>query len=309
MTPGDQALLALLGALERLGYRFITPTPETHARVIARRRQARDLRDIFGWSLPFAAEMLPADVLALLGQADAVAHEGGLLKSRYRVSSIGERLFLHSAYPTDAPDSVFLGPDTYRFVDFLRSELPRAGKVRRLVDIGAGAGMGAIMAAALLPGARLTLVDINPAALRLARVNARAAGLEVETIEGSGIDAVSGAVDFAIANPPYIVDPQNRTYRHGGDMHGARLSLDWTLAAARRLEAGGRMLLYTGAAIVDGRDALREALERDLPDLGCTLRYRELDPDIFGEELGRPAYADVERIAAIGAVVEKRRAS
>jgi hypothetical protein len=35
------------------------------------------------------------------------------------------------------------------------------------------------------------------------------------------------------------------------------------------------------------------------------MRWRELDPDIFGEELGKPAYDDVERIAAIGAVVEK----
>lgn len=306
MSPGDQALLALLGALERLGYRFTTPTPETHARVIARRRHARNLRDIFGWSLPFETKTLSADLLALLEQADAVAHEGGLLKSRFRVSSIGERLFLHSAYPTDAPDSVFLGPDTYRFVDFLRGELPRAGKVRRLVDIGAGAGMGAIMAAPLIPGARLTLVDINPAALRLARINARAAGLEVETVEGSGMNAVTGPIDLAIANPPYIVDAQDRTYRHGGDMHGARLSLDWTLDAARRLEPGGRMLLYTGVAIIDGHDPLRDALERDLPELGCSLRYRELDPDIFGEELERSAYADVERIAAVGAVVGKR---
>jgi len=64
------------------------------------------------------------------------------------------------------------------------------------------------------------------------------------------------------------------------------------------------MLLYTGVAIVGGHDHLRDALERDLPALGCTLRYRELDPDIFGEELEKPAYADVERIAAIGAVVE-----
>ena len=67
------------------------------------------------------------------------------------------------------------------------------------------------------------------------------------------------------------------------------------------------MLLYTGVAIVDGRDALCEALERALPDLGCTLRYREIDPDIFGEELEKPPYADVERIAAVGAVVEKAR--
>jgi len=52
-------------------------------------------------------------------------------------------------------------------------------------------------------------------------------------------------------------------------------------------------------------DELRAALERELPALGCTLRYRELDPDLFGEELDKPAYADVERIAAVGAVVER----
>jgi hypothetical protein len=35
------------------------------------------------------------------------------------------------------------------------------------------------------------------------------------------------------------------------------------------------------------------------------LRYRELDPDIFGEELEKQAYADVERIAAVAAIATK----
>ncbi len=39
--------------------------------------------------------------------------------------------------------------------------------------------------------------------------------------------------------------------------------------------------------------------------MGCSLRYREIEPDIYGEELEKAAYADVERIAAIGVVVEK----
>jgi methylase of polypeptide subunit release factors len=127
----------------------------------------------------------------------------------------------------------------------------------------------------------------------------------VETVEGSGIGDVSGLVDLAVANPPYIIDEQGRAYRDGGGMHGAQLSFEWTMAAAMRLEPGGRMLLYTGVAIVDGRDELREALERELPACRCSLRYREIEPDIFGEELERPAYADVERIAAVGAVVER----
>jgi methylase of polypeptide subunit release factors len=242
-------------------------------------------------------------MLERLEAAELVEPADGLLKSRVRVSRVHGKLFVHSAYPTQDEDAVFLGPDTYRFADFVRDELARVPDVRRLVDIGAGAGVGAITAASLVPGARLTLLDINAGALRIAGVNAKHAGLEVELIEGEGIADVSGLLDLAIANPPYIMDEEDRAYRDGGGMHGAQMSLDWALAAAHRLEPGGRMLLYTGVAIVEGRDELREALERELPGLGCSLRYREIDPDIFGEELEKPAYADVERIAAVGAVI------
>jgi methylase of polypeptide subunit release factors len=308
-TDAELALLDLLARLKRLGYLFVTPTPATHRHVVARadRQHARDLHDIFGWSLPFAPDLLPSELLKMLADAELLKDEGGLLRSRVRVSSLGSHLFAHSAFPTEAEDSVFFGPDSYRFADFIRAELPRAAKVRRLVDLGTGAGVGAIAAAALVPGARLTLIDINPRALQFAAVNARHAGVDVELVEGSSLDAVSGLVDAVIANPPYLMDEGRRAYRDGGDLLGARLSFDWALEAARRLERGGRMLLYTGSAIVDGRDGLREALERELPALGCTLRYREIDPDVFGEELERPAYAGVERIAVVGAVVEAAR--
>jgi methylase of polypeptide subunit release factors len=305
LNQAEPALLDLLNLLERSGYDFVTPTPATHERVVARpdRRRARSIRDIFGWSLPFAPDLLGGEMLERLQAAGLIEPSDGLLKSRVRVSRVHGKLFVHSAYPTDDEDAVFLGPDTYRFADFVRDELGRVPGVRRLVDIGAGAGVGGITAAPLLPGARLTLLDINAGALKIASVNARHSGLEVELVEGESIADVSGLVDLAIANPPYIMDESDRAYRDGGGMHGAQMSLDWALAAAQRLEPGGRMLLYTGVAIVEGRDALREALERQLPPLGCSLRYREIDPDIFGEELEKPAYADVERIAAVGAVI------
>jgi hypothetical protein len=102
-----------------------------------------------------------------------------------------------------------------------------------------------------------------------------------------------------------MADESDRAYRDGGGLHGAGLSLEWALAAARRLEPGGHMLLYTGSAIVEGRDALRETLEAALPALGCTLGYRELDPDVFGEELEQPAYRDVERISAVAALIAR----
>lgn len=296
----------LLRLLRAADYRFVAVTPATHARVIAGKDEAEGVRDVLGWSLPFRVGLLPPEIHALLARAGALEPAGeGRWKSNLRVASLGEQMFLHSAFPTEAEDSVFFGPDTYRFADLVRAELPRLRKVRRLVDIGAGSGAGGIVAAGLVPGARITLTDINGHALRLAAANARAAGVEVELVQGAELAGVEGPVDLVIANPPYLVDEGARAYRHGGDMHGARLSLDWALEAAPRLEPGGHMLLYTGAAIVNGHDALREALERLLPPLDCTLRYREIDPDIFGEELERPAYAGVERIAAVGAVIAK----
>lgn len=306
MTGGDEGLIDLLRALNAAGYRFVAVTPETHRRVLERGpgRLAGDLRDVFGWNLPFQ-EGLPAPVRESLERSGMVASEGELRRSRVRVASVGDRLFLHSAYPTEQADSVFFGPDSYRYVRFLGAELSRLGPVRRLVDIGAGSGVGAIAAAPMLPGARITATDINPLALRFARINARNAGVELETVETSSLDGVEGPVDLVIANPPFVADPAKRLYRDGGDMHGARLSLDWALAAARRIEPGGAVLLYTGSAIVEGRDSLHEALEKGLPGLGCTLRYSEIDPDIFGELLDQPGYEEVERVAAVGAVIAK----
>lgn len=305
MSNAD-ALAALLRHLESQGYHFITPTPATHARVLARpgMASAEDLRGAFGWSLPFAPELLPAAIREPLLDAQVLERlPNGLLKSRVRASSLDDCLFLHSAYPTTKPDSVFFGPDSYRFVRFIAAELDQAPCPRCIVDLGAGSGVGGIMAARYCPGAEVVLLDINPAALELAAVNARVAGVSATTLEAGSLAKVEGPVDLIIANPPFIIDEEERTYRHGGDMDGARVSYDWTMESAQRLEPGGRMLLYTGVAIRDGQDPLKTALERDLS--GCTLQYRELDPDIFGEELERPAYAGVERIAAVGVELVK----
>ncbi|HEX8579230.1 MAG TPA: methyltransferase [Allosphingosinicella sp.] len=301
-------LQAVLAAARAGDYSFTTVTPETHRRVLARREgeAAKDLRDVFGWSMPFERELLPADLWEPLEAADMVEDAGsGLWRSRLRISSAAETLFLHSAFPTEDADSVFFGPDSYRFIAFLEAELPALGARRGLVDIGSGSGVGGIAVARLLPDARLTLADINAFALRLARANAAAAGLEAEVIESAGLECVPDGFDLVIANPPFVMDEGGRTYRDGGDMHGLRLSLDWAEEAMRRLPQGGAMLLYTGSAIVSGRDGFRAALADSAAARGFSLRYAELDPDIFGELLDEPAYRDVERIAAVGAVLVK----
>lgn len=304
----DQALLRLLRLLRERGYRFVTPTPATHARVVARadRSMARALEDVLGWSLPFAEDALDPDVLRLLQAGNAVEPIGTLWRSRVRVSSLGGRLFLHSAYPTTAQDAVFFGPDSYRFADFLRAELtaqappPRA----RMADIATGAGVGAALLGDSWPDAEIIASDLNGQALRFARINLADAS-RTRFVEAPGVSGLQAPLDIISINPPFIIDGEGRAYRDGGDMHGAALSLSLATDAMSVLAPGGRVLLYTGSAIVSGKDALRDALFEAARAHGCTVRYREIDPDIFGEELDAPAYADVDRIAAIGAVVTR----
>lgn len=303
------ALLALLRALDEAGYAFVAPTPDSHGRVLARPRPQRPatLRDVFGWSRDFGPGELPGAVVDLLDRGGALEKEGERLRSTLRVSRLKGQLFLHSAYPTDAEDSVFFGPDTYRFADFIDLELSGGANVGRLVDIGAGSGAGAITAAAICQAGEVVMTDINPAALRLARINAEHAGIRADAVLADGLEGMDGGIDLALANPPYIVDNAERAYRHGGDLHGGQLSLEMSVAAMDRLAPGGRLLLYTGAAIVDGANPLLNALERLAGERGCEVSARELDPDVFGEELSRPEYAEVDRIAVIGAVVSRRR--
>jgi len=307
-ADADDALLRLATAVRATCYRFVTVTPATHARVNARpgNAWARGLEDVFGWSRPFRPEILPPGLFDLMRRAGvAVPHgeEGGGWRSSVRLSSLGGGLFLHSAYPTAESDAVFFGPDTYRFAAAVEAHLERrSSPVRRAVDICCGAGPGAILVAKARPAAEVLMGDINEAALRLARLNAALAGAGNATARRSDLlSGISGGLfDLVIANPPYLVDPTERAYRHGGGPLGAELSLKILDAALGRLAPGGTLLLYTGAAVVNGRDPFRsEAEGRLAADRGVGWTYREVDPDVFGEELDTAAYAEADRIAAV----------
>lgn len=310
MSEAANALEALLRYLDEIGYRFVTPTPATHARVLARdpARAGSSPEDVLGWSRPFASGGIDAKIETLLGDAGALEPlASGLLRSTVRVSAVEGRLFLHSAYPTTAADSVFLGPDTYRFAQLIRSELQAApaGAGQVIVDMGTGSGAGAVVAADLCPDARTAMTDLNPRALQLAAINARRAGHKIEALAGRNLAGLEGGIDVALANPPYVIDPARRAYRDGGGMLGAEISLEMAEAALAALRPGGRLILYTGSAIVAGRDELRATLEDMAAARGMQLRYREIDPDVFGEELENPEYRNVERIAVVAAILTR----
>lgn len=300
MVAEDQALLELLAELRGRDYNFIAVTPATHARVLARPLHGKPtLRDIFGWNRSLTEDQIGPPLLALLQRSGSIERAGAQLRSLVRVATLGNHLFLHSSFPTTEANSVFFGPDTYRFVRFVHAQLAGLGSPAWIVDMGCGSGAGGISACREV-AARLTLVDINPAAARLAGINANFAGGSAEvTVDGQ----IPSGCDLVIANPPYMIDAVHRTYRDGGTMFGGEVACTWVAQALDALLPGGTMLLYSGFAMVDGR---APAIDR----IGslcrkAELQIEELDPDVFGEELERPEYRDVERIAAFGVRITK----
>lgn len=299
----DDALLALGRELKASGYRFITITQASHRRVNARpdNAWARSITDVLGWSRPFRDGTLPPATVQMMRAAGIlIAHEDGW-RCRLRASTIGDLLFFHSAYPTSEDDAVFFGPDTYRFVRALDSWRAAPGnEVARAVDVGCGGGPGAVTLARRFPAAQVIGADINERALRLTRINSQLAGASNLVARNSNLlSSLDGQFDLIMSNPPYVHDPDERTYRHGGGAMGAGLSLDIVDAAIERLAPGGALLLYTGVAIVDGADPFQRSAGARLDRAGFSWTYEEIDPDIFGSELSSEAYATADRIAAV----------
>jgi methylase of polypeptide subunit release factors len=243
---------------------------------------------------------VPAVLFELLQASGELREHGEGWRSMIRASTLDDALFFHSAYPTSEGDAVFFGPDTYRFAGAIERHLAAGGPVRRAVDIGCGAGPGAVLVARARTGAEVVAVDINDRALRFTRVNAALANIvNVVARRSDLLTGVDGDFDLIVANPPYLLDGDQRVYRHGGGGLGEGLSLAIAGLAGTRLAPRGTLLLYTGSAICGGVDRFRTLVVARLQAAGLEWGYRELDPDVFGEELLEPAYAGADRIAAV----------
>ena len=315
LAAAAAALVHLGQELQRSNYSFVTPTQATIELVNSRtgNLRARSLADVFGWNREFNPTLIPVAILSAMRDAGVLAESGNGLRSTLRVASLGKQLYFHSAHsahpapsaaragPGGGLDTVSFGPDTYRFARQLRSCVPAlAGRVTRCIDLGCAAGAGAIALACMCPSASVHAVDAHPAALALTRVNALLAHATAVLPEYSDMLAnVDGTFDLIVAHPPFVVDDAAPAARHGAAALAAALPLAVVNAAIGRLAPGGTLLLYTATGIVDGVDQLGEEAARRLGRAGLAMSYDEIDPDISGAALGKPAYAGLDRIAAV----------
>jgi methylase of polypeptide subunit release factors len=303
-----EALIQLGRELRSRHYNFTAVTPLTHQRVFDRAREDT-LIAAFGWNCWFRREDMDALPFELLMRSKQVDSTNGLFRAKIRFASLDELLFMHSAYPTVQNDAVFFGPDTYRFARALRLALNgwRGDSTTRLIDLGCGSGAGGIFAARLLPaGSEIVLSDLSETAIEFSRINAQLNDTpQVKTVVSDAFNNISGEADIIICNPPYLMDEKKRTYRHGGGSHGVSLSLRFAKESLERLRPGGRFIMYTGTPITGSVDPLFKGLHAILPANSSRYAYEELDPDVFSEELERPAYSQADRIALVLLTVDK----
>lgn len=302
----QHALHFLLAFLKQQNYQFTAITPLSHQRILDRKRNEKNqeitLQDIFGWNLEFSKTDLDPVLFSLLAKQQLLQVQDEQYTSLVRVASLEGELFIHSSFPTTQQDAVFFGHDTYRFVYHLKQYLatePRPFK--RAAEICCGTSAAAISIAKYFPDhEEIFVADLNPKALLYSQLNIDFSGFaSISPVQSNLFSNLEGQFDLIFANPPYLIDPEQRQYRHGGnELDGNELSFKIIKQGLQRLNSGGRLFLYTGATITRNGNRFLQYLQ-DLMQQHQNIHwsYEEIDPDIFGEELEQPAYQHVERIA------------
>jgi release factor glutamine methyltransferase len=208
---------------------------------------------------------------------------------------LGEREFYGLEFQV-SPAVLIPRPETELLVELALARIPVNESVR-VLDLGTGSGAIAVALAKERPQARLTAVDVDYAALPVARANAKRHRVSVRFFCGDWFGAFLGeSFDLIVSNPPYVASADPHLAK--GDVRfepqralvGGADGLDCIRAivakAGAHLEPGAWLLVEHG---YDQAAACRALLEAG--------GYREVQswPDLAGIARvsgGRAAPAD-----------------
>lgn len=188
---------------------------------------------------------------------------------------VGRREFYSLPFRV-TPDVLIPRPETEFLVvallDLLKAR-PADAPPPRIADVGTGSGIVAVCAARAAPQARVTALDISPAALAVAAENAAAHGVSgrIEFVEGDLFAPLPAdrQFDFVVGNPPYVSsaewaalakdvrDYEPRRALEAGPT-GTEVIQRLAPQAAERLPPGGWLLLEVSPMIEQAVAALLE---------------------------------------------------
>ncbi len=163
---------------------------------------------------------------------------------------------------TVTPDVLIPRDDTMAVVDLALEQKGSLPSKPRILDLCTGSGCIGLALAAQIPDARVTLADLSPKALKIAKKNASDLHLagRVSCIQADALKPVSsflGQFDLLISNPPYITDEDMerlqtsvRDYEPHMALHGGVDGLDFyrgiTAGFAPAIKDGGFLCFEFG---------------------------------------------------------------
>ena len=213
--------------------------------------------------------------LAELSRAGLISVRNGVVRARLALQPF-EGLVLASDRSGAKPRRdhvVQIGPATR-----MLAGLTVRRRVDASLDLGTGSGAQAFLAAR--HSDRVVGLDLNPRALRLARLNAVLNDVgNVDWRQGDLFEPVRGErFGLVVANPPFVISPvQDLTYRDGGHA-GDTLSRAVATGAAEHLAAAGFASILCNWVTEPGADPV-DTPRRWLEGSGCDVWALALSTD------------------------------
>lgn len=163
-------------------------------------------------------------------------------------------------------------PETEHIIEEVLKDFPERGGRLRIVDVGTGSGILAVVLALEYPGAAIYAVDIEPGALEVARINAARQNVNgrIDFLRGDLLEPVMealgpGSVDIIVSNPPYVSEraatmlaPEVTAAEPRRAIVGGPTGLE---IYARLLPQAGRLLASDGRLYMECGAGQEEAVE------------------------------------------------
>jgi Methyltransferase small domain len=206
-----------------------------------------------------------------------VRADGTRVTALFGIERLGRVLVLHDWTEWRHDPQYVMGVTTA--ARSLAFATPR-GPVDTVLDLGTGSGVQAVSAAAHAD--HVVAVDVNDRAVNLARASVQLNGIaNVEVRQGSWFEPVGDALfDLVVANPPFVISPENRLIYRDGDQEADALCGVLLSDIPAHLAPGGFAVMLVEWARRRGEEwwstpsRWLEALAAD----GLAVRYGSVDP-------------------------------
>ena len=247
----------------------------------------REARAVVMWLLDVAFGLTPTDVLC--GALDRLA-DGQRLQLRGMMDRLraGEPVQYVAGVADFGPRQFRVGPgvliprpETYELCQWVVADSVSAAAEADVLDIGTGSGCIAVTLALALPQSHVTAWDVSPAALEIARNNAKINDsiVSCELCDALCPPADEARWDIVVSNPPYVCECERKDMEPRVLEHEPSLALfvpdDDPLRyyraigryAMKALKAGGRLFFELNAAYADDTRNMLEAMGYDRVEL------------------------------------------